>query len=294
MMTTSIGRKDKEIFMFGGIASHVMCWIKAAAGYSFSYWKNPSYKESSTTHPIDICLIHGTADFHGSFEYIVKYLLKNGLPETVRSIHAVIFPDRFTGKSIETFSWDLAAHMAIHKMTHVYLAGHSRGSLVAGACALRRNLAHHNIIVCGIFSICSPWRGSDWALTPVTKLSDSVNEMRSAEDNLYIDQLSKDMSASSIPVTYIAGANDWIVPPAYACPPEKKESLIVIPDECHLSITSCGKVAYLFQESTFEIASRVNPPESKPVFSLPTIIDEYFTPDRSSELKEAPPLSPRI
>jgi|GEM_PF-5925098 len=220
-----------------GALRHAFLWT--TSGFTGKAYKNPSFKPT-LENPKGAVLycVHGTADRVSAFSLIANRLLV-GLSPSISSIRLCTFTARLRGTSIEDYALQLQEEILANGDEQVFLAGHSRGVLIALLAALNLE-ANNKIKVSCVFSIAGPLGGSAWALPPLSLLSSSVYQMRI--ESHFLKELKARIKASSLKIIYFSAANDSLVSLKSSYLEEKCHANIVLERHGHLSIMSSHKL----------------------------------------------------
>ncbi|CEK09689.1 alpha/beta hydrolase [Legionella hackeliae] len=195
-----------------GAISHTYYWLTSLMSGDIVY-RNPNFKTPETSDPslrkgVAIYCVHGTGDQPGAFVRIIERLIKKGLPDHISSIHSVGFEHRYQGKGIKFFAKELIEKIKTNGHEHVILIGHSRGGLVISQAA--EFLAEESgIHVHSLFPICAPYKGSAWAMKPLTLVSTSVAQME--PEAAILHKLNEAISNSTKEYNFIGVDNDGLV-----------------------------------------------------------------------------------
>lgn len=247
-----------------GTVSHTYYWLKTLMSGDIVY-HNPHFKAPDTDDPslrkgIAIYCVHGTADQPGSFARIIERLLEKGLPDYISTIHLVSFEQRYQGKGIKFFARELMKKIRANEHEHVIFMGHSRGGLIISRAA-EYLAAHWGVAVHSLFSICAPYKGSDWAMKPISMFSTSVSQME--VKSKLLEQLNEAVSNSKNDYHFIGAEEDAIVAPAAACVDKYVEkhpaSKLVLDRHGHLSIMSSWRLVSYIQTQLVELGNRLFP-----------------------------------
>jgi pimeloyl-ACP methyl ester carboxylesterase len=241
--------KKSQPIHYTGIPRHMALW--ATANSDDEILHNPKFKEYKSENYSDgiaVYCVHGTADRSGSFSLIANRLLPN-LPTMISSIVLVSFDQRGQGKGIEHFARQLRDKIHYYQHKDVIIMGHSRGGIIAAT--LAELLYREYFQIHGIFAICSPFGGSDYALAPATWYSSSVEEMK--PNSLFLRTLNAKIRSSTIQYQYFAVENDSLVPKEAACVEEHKKFLTVLDRHGHLSVMSSNRMVEHIQKHFYAI-----------------------------------------
>ncbi|ASQ46935.1 Alpha/beta hydrolase family protein [Legionella clemsonensis] len=251
-----------------GTVSHTYYWLKTLMSGDIVYY-NPNFKIPDTAEPslrkgIAIYCVHGTADQPGSFSRIVERLIEKGLPDYVSTIHLVSFEHRYAGKGIKYFARELIKKIGANEHEQVILMGHSRGGLVISRAA-EYLAARSGITVHALFSICAPYKGSDWAMKPLSLFSISVAQMEVKAELL--EQLNKAVSDSKHDYHFIGAAEDAIVAPSASYVDDYVKthpgSRLILDRHGHLSIMSSRRLVTYIHQKLIEIDHQLFPKVQK-------------------------------
>jgi pimeloyl-ACP methyl ester carboxylesterase len=227
---------------YTGVFTHTLKWLTSP--FITTEYKNPRYHNGD--NGTVIYCIHGTFDGPAAFSDLAQKLLANGLPEHISEIRLVSFTGRYQGNSIEFFANQLAEQIANNQHSNVILFGHSRGGLVAAYCAEYLASAK-NIKVHSVLAISTPFKGSTKAISPLTKISTSVEEMQ--PNSPFLRDLSPKIATSTISYHYFAAKDDALVQPEACCIDEHRNRMITMEtSHGHLSILSSNKLVAFVQE----------------------------------------------
>ena len=193
--------RDNTISVTGAVL-HCTNWFTAG-----STIQNPKY-DPDTEEPVSIYCVHGTADSAGAFTKVANRLLGD-LPANVKCIHLLDFDNRFHNNSNEAYANQLKEKIMTNGDKKVILMGHSRGAVIATLFSVRLAEKHQIEVVAPVICIAGPFKGSYAAVWPLTWLSTSVEQMK--RDCEFLQELSKDMQASSVRFHFFGATQDRIV-----------------------------------------------------------------------------------
>lgn len=225
---------------FTGAIRHCGLWV--ASGASDIIYENPNFQTTGAEDDTAILCIHGTADRASSFSLIAERMLPN-LPSTVSCIHLLSFDKRAVGGGIEEFSEQLKNKIIQHGYKKIILMGHSRGGLVAAHYAeyLAQDM---DVAIKAIFTIGTPFGGSELAYGPLSWVSESIKQMQPGSQ--FLSDLAVKLQVTQYPYHCFAAENDLIVSLESTCLPLWRHSLTVLDRHGHLSIMSSHRlVAHL-------------------------------------------------
>lgn len=238
-----------------GALLHSIKWVFAGG---HAVYKNPNFVPK---HPqdkgISVRIIHGTADRAGSAHTIATRLATD-LPQDISEIQLDEFEGRATGKSIEDYTDQFFKKIIASGNKNIILIGHSRGGLIA-ACLKEKyakELKEAGINILQVFTICTPFQGSGWALQPLTSVSTSVNQMQIGAE--FLNTLSQNIIKSGTQYICFAAENDWIVTPGACIPRAGKHISIELDKHGHLSIMSSHRIVDIIQNYFFHIVRSLN------------------------------------
>lgn len=228
--------QDTQPISYTGFFTHTSAWLFSS--FSDVIYPNPNFNQFASK-PITIYCIHGTADRVSSFTKIATRML-NSLPSNIAAIRLVSFNQRGLGKGIESYAQQLANKIKENGDKTVILLGHSRGGLVAAYFA--EYLAEkESIAVQSVMAICTPFKGSDAAIFPLTWFSESIKQME--RNSPFLNDLVEKMQHSKINYYYFSARNDGLVTSESTW--VKKEA-ILLERHGHVSIMSSNKlIVYL-------------------------------------------------
>ena len=135
--------------------THSAQWFFSKA-HDYVYF-NPRFNAHTTTTPITLYCVHGTADYPGSLRPLAQRLLDTNLPSTIEKIVLLNFSHRFKGKSVEFFAQELRQHIAQNHVQRVILIGHSRGGLINAYFA---EFLAHDVQIDALINYAAPFQGS--------------------------------------------------------------------------------------------------------------------------------------
>lgn len=229
--------KNNQPISYTGAIRHSLLWLTASS--SDIIHANPLFQPQHPGDPgIVIYCIHGTADRNTAFSLVSKRLLPK-LPTHISAIHMVSFHHRMLGIGIDDFANQLKDKIAHNQHQQVILMGHSRGGLVAAYYA-EYLAAAARVNVNAVFTIGTPFAGSDLAMAPLTWLSTSVAQMQ--PNSQFLADLRAKLATTRIPYHYFAAENDAIVNHQSCCIAAHQEKLRTYDRHGHLSVMSSHRL----------------------------------------------------
>jgi len=218
---------------FKGTIRHVANWMTSSR-YDVVY-PNPHFdpiplEGTEYENGVGVYFIHGTADRTSAFDFFARQLLPD-LPASVSSLHLVAFNQRGQGLGIMDFAKQFIQKIRANRHRHVIVFAHSRGGLVAWAATYFAKLFGLNFE--GIFTLGTPFGGSDFAIALLRWFSNSVDEMKPGSE--FLQKLCNHIRKSNIPAVAFAAAADELVKLNASFVPGKHFP-IVLPHHTHLSM----------------------------------------------------------
>ena len=224
---------------------HTYHWVRAESGdrvYSNPQFKVPANLPPSLRNGLVIYFIHGTGDNNGEISEFALRLLGRRLHPLISEVDCLEFDERFEGKSIDDFAKQIVNKIQCNGHRVVGFVGHSRGglldTLVAEVYAKTQGFSVPFIINLG-----TPYKGSGWAMKPITHFSASVKQMRT--DSPFLKELAKKVADSKVNYHFFGADRDVIVKPentyVRAYVDKHPESYIQV-DETHMSLLQSKSV----------------------------------------------------
>ncbi len=252
-----------------GVVNHCALWLTSS--WTDTFVPNPNYNPEAPGQKSIYC-VHGTMDRAGSFSVIAAGI-KNGLPDNIKGIHLLTFGGSFTHESIESYARQLKDKIVANRDENVILMGHSRGALVVSEFAEDQELTtKNNINVTMIICICGPFKGSPYAIKPLTWVWKSVDQMQVGSQ--YLETLAAKITQSTLNYYFVGTENDHLVRDNAWHPYEgegyDRENLLFIHGDAHLSVQSSEHlIVWLSALLSVDALREVSRSEgSSPVISL--------------------------
>jgi predicted alpha/beta hydrolase family esterase len=208
------------------LLKYLFTWIKSS-----DKDKSIRIKTHGNVGTIDIYFVHGLADKSDTFNHLI-HQIKERLPQSIRSVNAISLSG--INNNIESFSKILTKKIVNNKHRNIILIGHSRGgiicSYVAEFLALPQNLKIH-----GVITIAAPFKGSQYAIYPLTTISASLNDMTSNSELLKVLYDKLNCNETNTKYCVLVADNDLLIE-HYTFDRKCNVNFIKVIDSGHLTI----------------------------------------------------------